>query len=147
MMEGSNGTEKNYNVTKDSGRTQEFDTGAHRDTQEGKGRYDLISPSALKRLAGVYQRGADKYGERDWEQGMPIGRCLDSALRHIYQYIEGRRDEDHLAQAMWNVAGAIHVEEMIERNVLPARLNDMPNHLAPIKLDKARKSHSTECGD
>ena len=126
---GSNGTDKNYGVTKDSGKKQEFDTGAHRDTQEGKGRYDLIPPAALKRLAGVYQRGADKYGARNWEKGMPIGRCLDSALRHLFQYIEGRRDEDHLGQALWNIAGAIHIEEMVERGVLPPELNDMPNHL------------------
>ena len=120
--------DKNY-ITKDSGKKQEFETGAHRDTQAGKGRYDLIPPAALRRIAGVYQRGAEKYGQRNWEKGMPIGRFLDSALRHIYQYIEGRRDEDHLAQAMWNIAGAIHVETMIERGRLPKELDDMPDHM------------------
>lgn len=125
------GSGKQYNTTKDSGRKQEFDTGAHRDTQEGKGRYDLIPPVALKRLAGVYERGAAKYGQRNWEKGMPIGRYLDSALRHVYQYIEGRRDEDHLAQAFWNLAGAMHTETMIDRGILPEKLNDMPNHLVP----------------
>jgi hypothetical protein len=30
---------------------------------------------------------------------------------------------------MWNVAGAIHVETMIERGLLPVELNDMPNHM------------------
>ena len=120
---------KDYNTTKDSGKKQKFSTGAHRDTQEGKGRYDLIPPSALKRVAGVYERGSEKYGARNWEKGMPIGRYLDSALRHIYQYIEGRRDEDHLAQAMWNVAGAIHTETMIKRGILSEDLDDMPNHM------------------
>lgn len=120
---------KRYDRTKDSGVKQEFSTGAHRDTQEGKGRFDLIPPSALKRLAGVYERGAEKYGARNWEKGMPIGRYLDSALRHVYQYIEGRRDEDHLAQALWNIAGAIHTETMVERGVLPSEMDDMPDHL------------------
>lgn len=128
---------KDYNTTKDSGKKQKFDTGAHRDTQEGKGRFDLIPPAALKRLAGVYERGAEKYGQRNWEKGMPIGRYLDSALRHIYQHIEGRRDEDHLAQAMWNVAGAIHTETMIDRGILPSELDDLPNHLGPSELDDA----------
>lgn len=35
----------------DSGERQEFDTGAVRDIQEGKGRYDLIPPEPLMRLA------------------------------------------------------------------------------------------------
>jgi len=137
-------SDKDY-ITKDSGVKQEFETGAHRDTQSGKGRYDLIPPAALRRVAGVYQRGAEKYGQRNWERGMPIGRFLDSALRHIYQYIEGKRDEDHLAQAMWNVAGAIHVETMIERGVLPAELNDMPNHMEKLCTCNGRTEKCFRC--
>ena len=57
-------------ITKDSGKKQEFSTGAHRDSNIGKGRYDLIPPISLKRLADVYERGADKYGARNWEKGM-----------------------------------------------------------------------------
>ena len=116
-------------ITKDSGITQKFSTGAHRDTQKGKGRYDLIPPTALKRLAGVYERGAEKYGDRNWEKGMPIGRFLDSAIRHLYNYLEGKRDEDHLGQAMWNVAGAIHIEEMIKRGLLSQVLDDMMDYV------------------
>ena len=95
---------------KDSGTTEDFDTGAHRDSRVGKGRYDLISIPALKRLALVYELGALKYGERNWEKGMPINRFLDSAIRHIYQYIEGKKDEDHLGQAAWNVFAAMHFD-------------------------------------
>ncbi len=124
---------KNYNITKDSGVTQNFSTGAQRDTQKNKGRYDLISPIALKRLAGVYERGAEKYGDRNWEKGMPIGRFLDSAIRHLYNYLEGKRDEDHLAQSMWNIAAAIHIEELIDRRVLPNELNDLPDYIGEVK--------------
>lgn len=113
--------------TKDSGRRQRFDTGSQRDTREGKGRYDLITPIALRRLAGVYERGAAKYDERNWEKGQPLSRYFDSALRHLFQHIEGKRDEDHLGQALWNVAAIIHTEEMVERGLLPAELNDLPN--------------------
>ena len=35
---------------KDSGKREEFTTGSRRDTREGKGRYDLISPIALTRV-------------------------------------------------------------------------------------------------
>jgi hypothetical protein len=99
-------------IIKDSGSREQFETGAVRDLREGKGRYDLITPIGLRRLAGVYERGCVKYSPRNWEKGMPMSRCLDSALRHINQYLEGYRDEDHLAQGCWNLMAAMHFEEL-----------------------------------
>lgn len=115
--------------TKDTIEKENFPTGAQRNDPSGKGRYVLISPIALRRIAGVYERGSLAKGVRNWELGLPISRCLDSAIRHIYQYIEGLRDEDHLAQAAWNLCASIHMEEMVERGRLPKELNDMPNYL------------------
>lgn len=117
---------------KDSGEREEFSTGAVRDTQNGKGRYDLLPVVALERVAKVYQRGAEKYDERNWMKGMPLSRFMDSALRHLMQYAEGRRDEDHLAQAAFNVLGLIHTEEMIRRDLLPARLEDLPSYVKSV---------------
>jgi hypothetical protein len=90
--------DKKY-VTKDSGHRQVFETGAQRDRQEGKGRYDLLPAAAIKRLADIFERGAIKYSDRNWEKGMNLSRYVDSAMRHLFQYLEGRRDEDHLGQA------------------------------------------------
>jgi hypothetical protein len=118
-----------YEKVNDSGKRQEFETGSRRDTREGKGRYDLISPIAMQRLAKHFENGAVKYGDRNWEKGQPISRYLDSAIRHIYKFLEGHRDEDHLAAAMWNIGGAIHTEEAIERGILPDSLNDLVNYL------------------
>lgn len=103
-----------------------FDTGAIRSDSAGKGRFDLISPVMLRRLAGVYERGAKQKGDRNWEGGFPMSRALDSALRHINQYREGYRDEDHLAQAIWNIAAAIHFEE------LRPEFNDLPSYVADV---------------
>lgn len=47
-------------ATKDSGCRQVFATGSQRDSRVGKGRYDLISPIALRRLAQLCERGAAK---------------------------------------------------------------------------------------
>lgn len=94
----------------DSGNRQEFETGAVRDIQEGKGRFDLIPPEAIFRLARHYEAGARKYEDRNWEKGIPISRCIDSCMRHIYKYIAGWKDEDHLAAAMWNIASIMHYE-------------------------------------
>jgi len=117
-----------YNL-KDSGKREKFNSGAVRDTRENKGRYDLISPIALRRLAVVYEKGTKKYSDRNWERGMPIGRYLDSAIRHIQQYIEGYREEDHLAQSVWNLFCVLHTEEMIKRGLLPKELDDLPNYI------------------
>jgi hypothetical protein len=116
-------------VTKDSGHREQFNTAAVRDSREGKGRYDLISPLALRRLVGVYERGANKYTDRNWERGMPLSRCLDSMLRHAFQYLEGRDDEDHLAQAVWNGFALLHYDEAIKRGLLPVALDDLPDYM------------------
>lgn len=118
-------------TTKDSGKRESFGTGAIRDSRLGKGRYDLISPIAMRRIAGVYERGAVKYGDdRNWERGMPISRMLDSTIRHVFQYLEGMRDEDHLAQAAWNLLAAIHTEECVNRGRLPQELLDTQDYTA-----------------
>lgn len=116
-------------ILKDSGERQKFATGAQRDTQDGKGRYDLLSPIVNKRLAIIMEKGAKKYDDRNWEKGIPLSRFIDSAKRHLDQFIEGYKDEDHLGQAIWNLAGLMHTQEMIKRGLLTESLNDLPNYL------------------
>jgi hypothetical protein len=118
-----------FKEVKDSGKRQEFKTGSKRDTNEGKGRFDLITPLGLMRIAKHYENGSKKYGDRNWELGQNICRYLDSAIRHIYRHIEGDRSEDHLAAGAWNLLAAIHTEEMIERGNLPRDLDDRPNYI------------------
>lgn len=95
-----------------------FGTGAQRDPNDDKGRFDLLSPLALKRLAQHTQKGGNARGNRNWENGIPIPACLDSAVRHIYAYILNElmgqeQDEDHLAAAQWNLMVATHFDELI----------------------------------
>lgn len=113
---------------KDGGKRETFKTGAMREESPDKGRYDLISPIMLQRLAVVMEKGAIKYSDRNWEKGMPLHRYIDSAMRHISQYLEGMRDEDHLAHAIFNLMGCIHTVSMIERGLLSIDLNDLPNY-------------------
>ena len=120
--------EKCAGRTKDSGHRKTFETGSQRDAPEGKGRYDLISPLALRRLALVLERGAAKYMPRNWELGQPMSQYVNSALRHIEQYLAGQRDEDHAGQAFWNLMALVHTEEEISSRNLPASLADLPNY-------------------
>lgn len=116
----------NYDKVNDSGVREEFETGSRRDTREGKGRYDLITPIGLARLARHYENGAKKYGDRNWEKGQPLTRYLDSALRHIFAFLGGDRSEDHMAAAAWNVMAEMHTEELVNEKNLPSELNDLP---------------------
>lgn len=109
---------------KDSGSRRKFSTGAVRDDAEGKGRFDLISPLVLERLARHFEGGIKKYGERNWERGIPLGRYLDSALRHVNKWRAGARDEDHLIAAIWNLHCLVQTVEWIKEERLPLYLDD-----------------------
>ena len=114
-----------FNVVRDSGKRQEFETGSKRDTREGKGRFDLIPSIPMRRLAKHYQNGSAKYGDRNWEKGQPLSRYLDSCERHLMAVKEGLEDEDHQAAVIWNMIAFIHTYEMIKAGVLPPELNDL----------------------
>lgn len=112
---------RNFTI-KDSGKRTQFSTGSVRDTRAGKGRYDLISTIALKRLAIHYENGAKKYSSRNWEKGQNVWVYLDSAMRHLQQLIAGDTDEDHAAACAWNVFAYIHTLEKVEQGKLPREL-------------------------
>ncbi len=116
-------------ITKDSGERRKFNTGAQRDVVNGKGRYDLISPIMIERLAKLLQRGAEKYNDRNWEKGMPLSVYMDSGMRHLFKFLEGHRDEDHLIAAIWNLQALLHIEEMVKRGKLSEELLDLPNYM------------------
>lgn len=90
---------------------QEYDTGAVREDKTGKGRCDLLPMCALIRLSKHYEAGSVDHGERNWEKGLPMHSFLDSAIRHLFKYMDGQNDEDHLCAAAWNILGAMWTEE------------------------------------
>lgn len=97
---------------------------AIREPSIGKGRYDLISPFGIDRIAKWYELGARKYADRNWEKGMPFSRYVDSAKRHLNKYVMGMEDEDHLAAACWNIIAIMHHQELGE-----LEFDDMPHYL------------------
>lgn len=96
---------------KDSGERREFGTGAVRDMADGKGDMYSLPPAAILRLSKHYELGAKKYSRHNYMKGIPISSFMDSALRHIFKYLDGWDDEDHLAAAAFNILGAIQMEE------------------------------------
>lgn len=138
---------------KDSGTRREFETGAVRDIQEGKGRCDLLpldlvsallaNPRALEdfreldavshyqisgdhmplwaalyefmkkhewdkytmilEVAKHFEEGAKKYGEYNWQKGIPTHCYIDSAVRHYLKWLRGDKDEPHDRAFVWNI--------------------------------------------
>jgi hypothetical protein len=78
----------------DSGKRETFETGAVRDTAEGKPRFDLFSPFAMERIGCWLEQGARKYKPRNWELGMNYmpGRIkFTSALDDVHAPAGGGR--------------------------------------------------------
>jgi hypothetical protein len=114
---------------KDSGKRTKFKTGAVRDLQTGKGRFDLVPPATLRALAIHYEKGCLKYGDRNWELGISIHTFLNSAERHLLQVIDGRPDENHLIAAIWNLFCAYETILRMQEGRLPKELYDLPRKI------------------
>lgn len=130
----------------DSGTRREFETGAVRDIQEGKGRCDLMPldvvamsrgsilhriseyqdtgdftcllnalqgfidkyynqdmSTAFLEVSKHFEEGAKKYGESNWQKGIPTHCYIDSAVRHYLKYLRGDKDEPHDRAFVWNI--------------------------------------------
>lgn len=106
-------------TTKDSGARAAYSTGMVRDTNEDKPRFDLCWLPLLRRWAELMGRGAVKYGANNWQKAATqeeLDRFKESAFRHLVQYLEGDRTEDHAAAVIFNLAGAEYTQEKINAN-------------------------------
>lgn len=120
------------------------DSGAVRESAPGKGRYDLISPIAMDKLAKLLEKGALKYEARNWELGLPLHTFVDSGMRHMRMFLEGDLSEDHAVAWLWNAMALVHTLEMIDRGLLPPELDDLgrdvywrtPLEAEPIREDQ-----------
>lgn len=142
----------------DSGARREFETGAVRDIQEGKGRCDLMpldivgkymddlvllsigrfqetgdvvylytalnhfekvgktsKEDLMLEVAVHFEQGAKKYGERNWQKGLPVSCYIDSAVRHYLKLLRGDKDERHDRAFVWNILCCIWTVKHINR--------------------------------
>lgn len=63
--------------------------------------------NALLEVSIHMEEGAKKYGERNWEKGIPVSRYIDSACRHYLKHLRGDTDERHDRACAWNILCAI----------------------------------------
>lgn len=57
----------------------------------------------LLKLSVHFEQGAKKYGEYNWQKGIPKERYIDSAVRHYLKFCRGDDDEPHEVAFVWNV--------------------------------------------
>lgn len=50
-----------------------------------------------------FEAGAEKYGEYNWQKGLPIHCYINSAVRHLLKYFRGDEDESHDRAFVWNI--------------------------------------------
>ena len=171
----------------DSGARREFETGAVRDIQEGKGRCDLLPldvvatgfvggtkgweawtgdvlyaisefqkigvieylwealmyfgrhvystsqdeysyfETMLLEVSKHFEEGAKKYGEYNWQKGIPTHCYIDSAVRHFLKFIRGDKDEPHDRAFVWNILCCMWTcKNKPELNDYPRKENEEP---------------------
>jgi hypothetical protein len=67
--------------------------------------------TALLEVAKQYEGGCLKYGDRNWEKGIPAHCYIDSGVRHYLKFKRGDNDEPHDRAFVWNMLGAIWTHE------------------------------------
>ena len=58
-------------------------------------------------VAKHFEEGAKKYGENNWQKGIPVRYYIDSAIRHYLKWLRGDQDEPHDRAFCWNIVCAI----------------------------------------
>ena len=54
-------------------------------------------------VAKHFEEGAKKYGENNWQKGIPVNCYIDSAIRHYLKWLRGYTDEPHDRAFVWNL--------------------------------------------
>lgn len=57
----------------------------------------------LLEVAKHFEDGAAKYGENNWQKGIPTKCYIDSAIRHYLKWLRGDDDEPHDRALVWNL--------------------------------------------
>lgn len=65
----------------------------------------------LLEVSKHFEQGAKKYGEGNWQKGIPVHSYIDSAIRHYLKFCAGWHDEPHDRAFVWNLMCCIWTME------------------------------------
>ena len=131
----------------EDGPNREFSTGAEKQAATGKGTPVLVPGDVIIDIAKHFEKGAEVYGARNWEKGIPLSELLNSLERHLQQEKMGLTDEPHARALAWNALVYLATKLRIEKGLLPAELDDMPKYTKVVEQDEdcACKSTCEKC--
>lgn len=64
---------------------------------------ELDPITTVLEVAKHFEAGAKKYGEWNWQKGIPVKCYIDSAVRHYLKWLRGDKDEPHDRAFVWNI--------------------------------------------
>lgn len=67
---------------------------------------------ASSRISERFMLGEKKYARGNWRMAKELQTYKESATRHLFQYLDGQDDEDHLAAAAVNLIILLDLEEV-----------------------------------
>lgn len=70
----------------------------------------------VKLYAAALYEGASKYGERNWEKGLPDSNLINHALAHLFGDLSDEGSEDHLSHLVWNALTLVHFHTDVDKN-------------------------------
>jgi hypothetical protein len=104
---------------------ESFSTGAVRNQQAGRGRFDLIPFEAMLAYAQRLEYGIQSgYEPNNWQKGMPLSRILSSMRRHASQ-INFDFTEDHIGAVLFNAGAFVTIVTRIKAGRVPRELDDI----------------------
>ncbi len=71
----------------------------------------LIDAKAMFKLAEVLNYGAGKYEKDNWRK-IPVEDHINHALAHIFAYMAGDEQDDHLSHAFCRLMMAVALEDI-----------------------------------
>ena len=69
----------------------------------GKAFGDMEWETMLLEVSKHFEAGAEKYGENNWQKGLPVKCYINSAVRHYLKWLRGDKDEPHDRAFVWNI--------------------------------------------